>query len=161
MTGPSHPRRSEAGLTLVEVMMVVFIIGLAASVAIMTLPPRESAAERGVREIRQALQDAHDRSVLTGEVIGLHPVEGGLKLVSWTGTEWLPAPRGDIRLPDDVRVELLAPEDRRGPRQDAPEQIVFNPLGPAEPVLLDVSWRTVSYRLTLLPDGDVVDATDG
>lgn len=161
MTHAPHPRPKEAGLTLVEVMMVVFIIGLAASVAIMTLPARETVAERTVRHVKQALQDAHDRSVLTGEVIGLHPVEGGLRIVSWTGTEWLPSRRGDISLPQDVRVELIAPQERGRARREAPEQIVFNPLGLAEPVLLDVSWRTYSHRLTLMPDGEVVDATEG
>lgn len=157
MRSSSLFRHREAGLTLVEVMMVVFIIGLASAVAVMTLPERESEGERAVREVRQVLQGVRDRSVLTGEVTGLYPTDTGLRIVSWTGTEWMAAPRGDIQLPQDVRVELLPPEVNGRAGREAPEQIIFNPLGLAEPVRLSVSWRSLSRELTLTPEGDVVD----
>jgi hypothetical protein len=142
-------------------MMVVFIIGLAASVAVMTLPARETTGDRALREVRQALQDAHDRSVLTGEVIGLHPTETGLTVVSWTGQEWLPVRGGDIALPEDVRLTLLPPETPGRRREEAPERIIFNPLGAADSIELGVSWRSMSHRLAVTPDGEVVDATAG
>ena len=152
------PHTRQSGLTLVEVMVVVFVIGLVTSIAVLTLPSRDNAGERALKVVRQALQDAHDRSVLTGEVIGLHLTETGFRLVSWTGDEWLPIRRGNISFPRDVRVELLAADETGAQSRKPPERIIFNPLGLAEPVQLSVSWRAFSQELTLTPDGDLVDA---
>ena len=50
----AHLTRRDAGMTLVEVMMVIFIIGLATTVAVMTLPPRERPEARVLREVEAA-----------------------------------------------------------------------------------------------------------
>jgi general secretion pathway protein H len=156
----AHLTRRDAGMTLVEVMMVIFIIGLATTVAVMTLPPRERPEARVLREVETALMQAQDRAVLTGEVIGLQQTEAGFELLSWTGEEWLPLQGGTLRLPDGVDVEILPPDDQRRTGQAAPERIVFNPLGRAEPVTLAVSWQGWSERVELNPDGEVANDAD-
>lgn len=153
----NHLARRDAGMTLVEVMMVIFIIGLATTVAVITLPPREAAEARMLRQVETALGQAQDRAVLTGEVIGLQQTKVGFELLSWTGEEWLPLQGGLLRLPADVEVEILPPEDQRRNGQDAPARIVFNPLGRAEPITLSVSWRGWSERIALNTDGEVAD----
>ena len=153
----NHLARRDAGMTLVEVMMVIFIIGLATTVAVITLPPREAAEARMLRQVETALGQAQDRAVLTGEVIGLQQTEAGFELLSWTGEEWLLLQGGLLRLPADVEVEILPPEDQRRNGRDAPARIVFNPLGRAEPITLSVSWRGWSERIALNTDGEVAD----
>lgn len=153
----AHLIRRDAGMTLVEVMMVIFIIGLATTVAVMTLPPRERPEARVLREVEAALMQAQDRAVLTGEVIGLQQTETGFELLSWTGEEWLELPGGSLRMPDGVDVEILPPEDERRTGQAALERIVFNPLGRAEPIAIAVSWQGWSQRIELNSDGEVAN----
>ncbi|WP_290750606.1 GspH/FimT family pseudopilin [Henriciella sp.] len=148
--------RRDAGLTLVEILVVIFVMGLVSAVAVMTLPARETPYERAVREVQSALRDAQDRAVLTGEVIGVQPTEHGLDLLSWTGEEWLPLRADRLSLPDGVRLEVVGAEDDRRDHDEIPQRIVFNPLGATQPVHLAVTWRTYAQRLTLMPDGEVV-----
>lgn len=159
---PRHlPAPRDAGMTLVEVMLVIFIMGLVTSVAVMTLPPRETQQERAVRKVETVLRDAQDRSVLTGEIIGIQPTENGIELVSWTGEEWLAIQRARLDLPDGVRLEVLPPDGALQSREDTPQRIIFNPLGRAEPINVAVNRRSWSQRLTLTPDGEVIHDREG
>ena len=148
--------RRDAGLSLVEILVVIFVMGLVSAVAVMTLPARETPYERAVRDVETTLRDAQDRAVLTGEVIGVQPGPARLDLVSWTGQEWLPVRAGALSLPDGVALEVVPAEDNGRRREDIPQRIIFNPLGAAEPVHVAVTWRTYAERLTLMPDGEVV-----
>ena len=48
-------------MTLVEVMLVVFIVGLVAGVAVMTLPDRPAPHERALRDLGQAVREHASR----------------------------------------------------------------------------------------------------
>lgn len=158
MKPAAHHLRADTGMTLVEVLVVIFIMGLVSAVAVMTMPQRPGPYERAVRDVRQALEAANDRSILTGEVIGLHPTERGFDVVGWTGEEWLPLPQSGFTLPRDVRLTILAPEGETRGRKKELDRIVFNPLGSTEPVLLELSHGVQSHRLELTPEGSVIDA---
>lgn len=156
-------RRNDTGMTLVEVLMVVFIAGLVAGVAVLTLPDRQSPHEKAVQKIRTALQDAQDRAVLTGEVIGLRPLEGRVEVLSWTGVEWQPSAHSRIALPENVRLEIRSKTQRGedAPRAGDPPFLIFNPLGVTEPVQVDVVQGALIHSLEITADGGVVDAARG
>ncbi len=143
--------------------MVVFIAGLVAGVAVLTLPDRQGPYEKAIGTIRTALQDAQDRSVLTGEIIGLKPAEGRIEILGWTGTEWQPASAAFVRLPENVRIEINREnDDNRDTEQKSTQPaLVFNPLGMGEPVSVDVVFGALVHSLEITAEGDVIDAARG
>lgn len=150
--------RPDAGMTLVEVLMVVFIAGLVAGVAVMTLPQRESAHEKAVREVRQTVRDLRDRSLITGEVLGLAVTAQGLEVQRWTGESWETAAR-PLRLGGDVHITARPVGGRQtSDREDEEVLLVFNPLGTSDPVLLEVGTGPQRATLRLTPEGEVADA---
>jgi len=59
-------RRSESGFTLVEILMVVFIIGLASGIVIMSLPERASGLQQDAIILQRDIDALASRAVLTG-----------------------------------------------------------------------------------------------
>lgn len=157
MTPAARPSK-QAGMTLVEVMLVVFIVGLVAGVAVMTLPDRPDPQERAVRDLGQAVRDIQDMAVLTGDALAISAEGGKVSLVRWDGFDWQPAGRDLANLPPGVSVRLARPaetkshEDEKGARL-----LVFDPLGASEPADIIVSAGAFERTLHVTPDGEVRD----
>lgn len=58
--------QSESGFTLIEILMVVFIIGLASGIVIMSLPERASALQQDGIILQHDVDALANRAVLTG-----------------------------------------------------------------------------------------------
>lgn len=146
-----RPRSRTSGMTLVEVLMVVFIIGLVTMVVVLTLPPREDPYERAFRKVQDTIAAVHDRAMMTGEVLGLSPQEDRIDIVSWTGTEWQPAARQSLALPANARLEIV--RERADRNDGAPSVIIFNPLGVTQPVRIDLHAGMRVFALQLTEEG--------
>ncbi|WP_300381591.1 prepilin-type N-terminal cleavage/methylation domain-containing protein [Henriciella sp.] len=150
----------QSGMTLVEVLLVIFIMGLVAGVAVTTLPERESPQEEAVRELGQSIRTIQDQSVLTGDVLALRTEKGRVSLLRWDGYEWQPAERAFIDLPQAVNVRLSRADERRTRNEDEARMLVFDPLGVIEPIDVTISAGKFERTLRITQDGEVVhDAT--
>ncbi|WP_300393124.1 GspH/FimT family pseudopilin [Henriciella sp.] len=145
----------QAGMTLVEVMIVVFIVGLVAGVAVMTIPERESPREKAVRELGQAVRDIQDQAILTGDTLALRATDGAVTLLRWDGYEWQATRRNVLELPDGVSVQLVRPDESRAPEDHGGRMLVFDPLGVTEPANLIVSYGAFQKTLLINPGGEV------
>ena len=76
---PSN-RSSERGMTIVEVLMVVFIIGLAAGIVTLTIPQRPTEEQAGAQAFARVLREAQDQAILSGQPLGLKLSENGYAL---------------------------------------------------------------------------------
>ena len=74
---------TQAGMTLVEVMAVLFIVGLTAGIVTLTLPENPSDEEASAQAFARVLTDAQDRAIMTGQPVGLNLTERGYMLVQW------------------------------------------------------------------------------
>ena len=150
------PISRQAGMTLVEVMLVVFIVGLVAGVAVMTLPDRATPREKAVAGLERSIREIRDMSVLTGDTMALRSTDGSISLMRWDGYDWQETGRSVARLPDGVQVRLARPGDRdRSERPQDSRMLVFDPLGVSEPASLVVTYRGFERTLSILPDGEV------
>lgn len=146
------------GFSLIELLVVMFIIGLmigAVSLSVNIGGEPEQATEKEADRLLDFARLAEDRSVLTGEPIGLVILPPG-KTPVWTyrwqryrGGQWVEArsPLGVTELPESIEVSLevegqLVNFDRlAGEGEDPKEQpplpsIVFYPGGEVTPFLL-------------------------
>ena len=130
----------DSGFSLIEVMAVLFIIGLIVGSVILTMPERKSQFEkqsdRFIVEIRSIIEDG----LITGHVTALSVNDEGYSLYEYKSGEWETLKDSSWAL--DYKVELK----RDGVTLKLPEQrepqIVFQPIG-----------QSSSFALTL-DDGD-------
>lgn len=145
----------QAGMTLVEVMLVVFIVGLVAGVVVMTLPARQDPHEKAADDLGRAIRDIQDMSILTGETFALLASEDTVSLQKWDGFEWQPAGRKLTSLPEGVDIQLLHPDKRPGQDGKRGRMLVFDPLGVTEPANVVISYGMFQQTLRIEPDGEV------
>lgn len=149
--------QAQKGMTLVEVLLVVFIMGLVTTVAVMTLPERQDPYERALGQVQDTVDAIRDRSIMTGEVLGIAVNEDRLDVVNWTGSEWQPVARQGFRLPANAELEIVREKGERR-SDDEPSVIIFNPLGVTEPVRLDLRAGPLTFALRLTEEGKLVQA---
>ncbi|MEO0882952.1 MAG: prepilin-type N-terminal cleavage/methylation domain-containing protein [Pseudomonadota bacterium] len=134
MSVMSMSRPAEQGFTLVEVLLVVFIVGLSAGLVVMTLPEGPERLERERQRVEAALSHLEDRAVLTGQVHGVAFSGERFEVVRRVDGDW--QADGALGLDLESPVEFLV--ERR--RNDDGPQLYFDPAGVPvnyEIVLLD------------------------
>ena len=140
-------RASEFGFTLVEVLMVVFIIGLASGFVIMNLPERASPLEEAADFVRQDVETLQDRAILTGIPHAIEISQSDYKGVVLESGEWRAVNFSDRELTRDVTVTT-----RRASNDDEDKatRFVFDPSGaPTHGVIvLSAQGRQVEIALS-------------
>lgn len=134
--------RRRAGFTLVELLMVVAIIGLAAGAVVLSVPdPRPSVAEDAER-FAARLSRAREESILSNRPVAVQVGPTGYGFAAFDGIRWSDLDEGPFG-PEDW-TEGTTPEP-------AVARLVFDPTGVAEPgtVVLTREGR----RRTVTVDG--------
>jgi type II secretion system protein H len=118
----AHSAR-EGGFTLVEVLMVVFIVGLSAGLIVLTLPQRDSASLVEAKAFASNLKEVQDIAILSGQPTGIRLSERGYSVVAWRRDAWT-AQRGGRTFPSSVGIEVREPLGERP--EDWPD-LIFGP----------------------------------
>lgn len=126
--GISEPRRAEAGFTLVELVVAIAIIGIAAAAILLTLPGAGDDARRSALRLAAHAGAARDAAILTGRPVLFTPGPGG----------WQAGDRPPVRLPTGQSLTA----EPAGP-------ILFDPTGLASPARLTVRQGDASASVTI------------
>jgi general secretion pathway protein H len=151
--GNSRRRPGERGFTLVELMVVVTVIGLASGVALWSLPdPRGRVVEEATR-LAARTRAARDLAIIDSRPVSLWMTGGGYGFDQRIGGRWVPLADKPFRVAswaEGTVAQLAQPQLR----------VTFDPTGladrPAE-VRLDRDGRGAA--VTIGGDGSV--AVDG
>lgn len=107
----------EAGLTLVEMLVVLSIIGIIASVAVLSIGGGSSRnAQVEARLLQSRLQFAADRTMVTDEMFALVPAANGYRFAEWDeGTQaWRDSAKAGLAAPHQLaRGVVLSASDTR------------------------------------------------
>lgn len=152
-TGNNRRRAREAGFSLVELMVVIFLMGLISGVVALTLPPQMSAAEREAQRLAARLHLAMEDAVMTGDALGFGANARGygffrLRRGQWRQIEddrmfgaqdWEPGVSAII----ETRGFTLEPDGA----EDLRPVIRFDPLGGATPFAIVLRQERSTLRI--------------
>lgn len=145
----------QAGFTLIELMVVVFIIALISGVAMVSFGQRDSrqyAAE--VNRLQVMLQQAADRALMRQEIIGFQEKNEppGYQFIAYSteSKNWVLMEEANWALhllPPNLEIDLASQKTDFGFESDA-AHILFTPEGQYTPFTAEISspsrTRTVS-----------------
>lgn len=134
-----------SGFTLLEVMLVLLLLSLGATMVVATLPGHSYRAGHEGQRLAERLNGLARRAALDGRLYGLQVQAGGWQLKSWQQGRWqplrLPGGADEHSLPDGWRLTLYVAGEASG---NAP-QVLILPGGEVTP-----------FRLRYLHNGQAV-----
>ena len=153
--GNSRAGQPEAGFTLVELMVVVTILGLAAGAVAWSLPdPRGRIGDEAAR-FALRVRAAHDRAIVEGRPVSVWVSAGGYGFDGRAGGAWQPLGERPLT------VERWSEGTRATPSDPAPRvRVVFDGTGLADRPL-DVALRRRGARASVRIEADGSVAVDG
>ena len=150
-----HPS-TEAGMTLTEVLVAVFIMALAAGMVTLTMRPKTDPLAEAATRLEHDVTSALDLALVTGVPQGLSITEDGYQRVSWQDQVWSPAPGRSVTFArnvafDTTRIASRADSDTETLVPD----VILDTTGTAqgEPVTLMRGRETLT--LTIAANGQV------
>ena len=147
---------NQRGMTLIEVMVVVFIIGLSAGIVVLTLPERPSQTSQAVTEFAHSVEQAQHRAMLMGTPVGLQLTEQGYRLLRWQNQTWQPErARQWPTQALDVRLLSDGYEDTETARPSLWPDLIFDPTGVNSPAEVQLVGRGERFAVTVRETGEV------
>jgi len=148
ISATGRARRSRrAGFTLVELLMTVAIIGLAAGAVVLSIPdPRPSVADDAER-FAARLSRARDEAVLTNRPVAVEASAAGYGFSTFDGAHWSTLVEGPFGPKTWSAGVFVSPADT--------VRLVFDPTGVAEPAAIVLSREGRSMRVEIDAAGEV------
>lgn len=136
------------GFTLVELLMVVAIIGVAAGAVVLAVPdPRPSVAADAER-FAARLSRARDKAVLSNRPVAVETTSTGYGFTVFDGADWGPLDEGPFGSEAWTAGTTVQPSV-------GPVRVVFDPTGVAEPAALTLTRERRSRTITIDGAGEV------
>ena len=152
-------RRAQQGLTLVELLVVLVVMALIGAVAVATLPPPVTEAERAARRLAARVPGLVDEAIISARPLGLDADTDGLKVFTYEAEGW--TPRAAEAMPHDLRLDLTPAEEvlppdppptgtllvyrppgaREAEPAPPPPPVTVSPTGEVTPFVLEVEGR--------------------
>lgn len=150
MNAPYPP---DAGLSLTEVLVSVFILALATSAIILTAPERPDPVEASLEQLSADIEHTMDMSMVSGHVMGLDLSRNGYQLVTYRNQVWVPAGK-PVRLKEIEIKSLVSPSTDREEESKTPE-IRFDPTGIVSPIELVIAHTRRKAVLRVAMNGHI------
>ena len=148
-----------AGYTLTEILVVVFIMGLAAGSVVLALPESRSGLHDEALAFAARMELAAQESVMTGEIVGVTVSDADYGFYRYRRGRWLAMGRDSSFAParwSDGTAVFIEREgtalDKLAGSENRPDRIIpairFEPIGAATPFSVILSDEDEEFRIT-------------
>jgi general secretion pathway protein H len=144
-TGRANARLRRAGFTLVELMVTITVIGLAAGAVVLSMPDPRPAVGLEAEHFAARLARAREEAILINQPVAVEADAGGYRFSSFDGADWTPLT--GVFAPRSWGEGVSAPA--------APTRIVFDPTGIADPARVRLSRDSQSRTISIDGAGEV------
>lgn len=120
------PARRQAGFSLVEVLVAMFILALASAIVVMTIPRSKQGLDVEVQRFEDLLDRISARAIVSGQTLALRVEPDGYRVYARIANRWAETGMERIVLSGAVRIDV--PESR-GTADDPLPQIVADSVG--------------------------------
>ncbi|OGN46949.1 MAG: type II secretion system protein GspH [Caulobacterales bacterium RIFCSPHIGHO2_12_FULL_68_13] len=144
-TGRARLQRRRTGFTLVELMVTVAVIGLAAGAVALSLPDPRPAVGLEAEQFAARLSRAREEAILTNRPVAADADTAGYGFSSFDGAVWTPL--NGVFIARTWGEGVAAPAD--------PVRIVFDPTGVADPARVRLTRDNQSRTVTVDGAGEV------
>lgn len=154
--------RKGEGFTLLELLVVLLIIGVLASLITFSITPNQPSPQRESLRFHQVVEAAREQAVLFNQELGLELRENRYRILQWQAQRWWPLDSdllSEHTLPDNLSQTLWidgVPNREGASGSDLLQpQIVFFSTGEVTPFgwTLEDSADNDQWRLTASPLG--------
>ncbi len=159
--------RREAGFTLMELMVVIFIIALAAGIVLPRLPEPEGARlKSSARNLASGIRFLNDQAIITKKVYRLHLELGEnttrITELSPTGDEMQPQDQfmGRRLVEEGIDIEDVS-VGSRGVVNEGEVVIPFGPSGLGDGVTIHLKAGKAQFTVIAYPSGGKVTVQEG
>ena len=166
---------NQAGLTLVELLVVLAVMAVLTGVVVLSLPPAPGPSQRIAQEVAALTKRLGDRAIMEGRPMGLYVTGEGWQPALFADGAWQMLPARPLDEDDSLRLDLaledqvVLPEEeeaaaiilarRTSSEEEAPPppppDIVFDPVGEVTPFRLTVTGPKANWRVITDPFGKV------
>ncbi|RZJ27227.1 MAG: type II secretion system protein GspH [Brevundimonas sp.] len=133
---------------MVELLMVVTIIGLAAGAVVLTVPDPKPAVAAEAERFAARLVRAREEAILTNRAVAVEASARGYAFSSFDGLQWAPLVDGPFGDEDWSEGATVSPSDPA-------VRVVFDPSGVADPATLTLARDGRSRTITVDGAGEV------
>jgi type II secretion system protein H len=156
--------RTGRGFTLLEVLVVVFIIGITLTLASLTVGNRaQEALEQEALRLAARLKLAGEEAVMQAREYALEPTDDGYRFLVFENNEWRALKQDDTlrarRLPDGLWMRVNLPQEAAEEEktdEPAPPRIYLLSSGEMSAFAVDFGFsQAAGYRLIGQLDGSL------
>ena len=137
-------RRGESGFTLVELMVVLVIIGLAAAAVLLAMPETGGSLEAEAERFAARAKAARDSAIVESRPIALSVDTAGYSIARRSGRQWRPGPRHEWAQGTAAEASGTMPGGTR-----------FDSTGLAEPLRVTLRRHDREVAVDIGQDGSV------
>lgn len=142
-----HQSGGESGMTLVEALMALFIMALASTMIVLSMPPRPAPIEVAVYRLADLAETARQSALVKGAWTGIVADNERYQLVTYQDGEWRATRSKPVRIEGELEFEI------RRQRDDASPIFLFGPTGTAREEVLTLMIGAQERSVRVARDG--------
>lgn len=145
--------KNESGFSLVEILVVLFIIGLMSAAVVLAFPKPKSELEQQAAILASQLNALAQDGLITGSVNAAGFSTDGYALYTFENSEWTERASGEWQ--ESYRLTLTRASAKLDMPKDKAPIIMFQPTGLSTPFELTLADRETKYALKTEGNGRI------